>query len=109
MKSCVLISGATGGLGKAFAVECASRGYDLYLTDLCAEPLAVLETALRRTYDVEVRSRSCDLTEPAQRASLFEKLRAERVRFWALVNVAGTDHEGCSASSRASRSAPSCG
>ena len=90
MKSCVLISGATGGLGKAFAVECASRGYDLYLTDLYAEPLAVLEAALRRTYGVEVRSRSCDLTEPAQRASLFEKLRAERVRFWALVNVAGT-------------------
>jgi short-subunit dehydrogenase len=94
MRSYVLISGATGGLGKAFAVECASRGYDLYLTDLHAEPLAVLEAALRRTYDVEVRSRACDLAESTQRASLFEALRAERVRFWALVNVAGTDHEG---------------
>ena len=37
-----MISGATGGLGKAFAVECASRGYDLYLTDLRAEPLETL-------------------------------------------------------------------
>jgi len=94
MKSSVLISGATGGLGKAFAVECASRGYDLYLTDLHAESLAILAAALRRTYGVEVRSRSCDLTEPVQRASLFEALRAERVRVWALINVAGTDHEG---------------
>jgi uncharacterized protein len=94
MRSSVLISGATGGLGKAFAVECASRGYDLYLTDLHAEPLAILEAALRRTYDVEVRSRSCDLSESIERASLFEGLRAERVRFWAVVNVAGTDHEG---------------
>ena len=34
MKSSVFISGATGGLGKAFAVECASRGWDLFLTDL---------------------------------------------------------------------------
>ena len=29
--SLVLISGASGGLGKALAVECASRGWDLYL------------------------------------------------------------------------------
>ena len=94
MKSCVMISGATGGLGKAFAVECASRGYDLYLTDLHAEPLALLAAALRRTYGIEVRSRSCDLTEPVQRAALFDALRTERVRVWALVNVAGTDHEG---------------
>lgn len=34
MKSYVLISGAAGGLGKAFAAECASRGWDMVLTDL---------------------------------------------------------------------------
>jgi uncharacterized protein len=94
MKSCVMVTGATGGLGKAFAVECASRGYDLYLTDLNAEPLALLAAALRRTYEVEVGSHACDLTELVQRASLFEALRLERVRVCALVNVAGTDHEG---------------
>jgi len=94
MQSYVMISGATGGLGKAFAVECASRGYALYLTDLRAEPLALLAAGLHRTYDNEVRWQASDLTDPAQRASLFEALVAERLRFWALVNVAGIDHEG---------------
>lgn len=30
----VCITGAVGTLGKAFAKECASRGWDLFLTDL---------------------------------------------------------------------------
>lgn len=94
MRSYVMISGATGGLGKAFAVECASRGYDLYLTDLRAEPLETLAAALRGAYGVRVTCRPCDLTEPAQRAALFEALQGERACFWAVVNVAGTDHEG---------------
>jgi uncharacterized protein len=94
MQSFVMISGATGGLGKAFAVECASRGYDLYLTDLSLSPLQLLASALRSTYGVEVRWQACDLTEPAQRAGLYDMLRAGPVRFWALINVAGTDHEG---------------
>ena len=34
MDSLVFITGATGGLGKAMAAECASRGWDLFLTDL---------------------------------------------------------------------------
>jgi NAD(P)-dependent dehydrogenase (short-subunit alcohol dehydrogenase family) len=37
--SYVMITGAAGGLGKAFAVECASRGWNLVLTDLRADAL----------------------------------------------------------------------
>ena len=37
----VLITGAAGGLGRAMAVECGKRGYDLFLTDMD-------EAALRR-------------------------------------------------------------
>ena len=40
MRSYVLISGAAGGLGKAFAAECAARGWNLFLTDLSEEALA---------------------------------------------------------------------
>ena len=32
------VTGAAGGLGKAFAVECASRGWDVYLSDLNPAP-----------------------------------------------------------------------
>lgn len=94
MRSFIMITGASGGLGKAFAVECASRGYDLFLTDLHAEALAPLATALQNTYGVQIRWQACDLTDTDQRLGLFEALRAEAVRFRALINVAGTDHEG---------------
>jgi short-subunit dehydrogenase len=94
MTSYILITGAAGGLGKAFAVECASRGHDLILTDLHPQPLATLATGLRNTYRVDAQWHACDLTDAAQRAALFETLAAERRSFWALINVAGLDHEG---------------
>lgn len=94
MKRYVMISGATGGLGKAFAVECASRGWHLYLTDLDPDALEVLSKSLRGTYGVQVRWQACDLTDAGQRTALFEALAAEEARFVALINVAGGDHEG---------------
>ena len=34
LKPFVLITAAAGGLGKAFAAECASRDWNLFLTDI---------------------------------------------------------------------------
>jgi len=92
--SMVLISGATGGLGKAFAVECASRGWDLFLTDQSPERLEVLAGSLQNTYRVKVQYRACDLTDVSARANFFEHLRANGLRVWFLINVAGVDYEG---------------
>jgi short-subunit dehydrogenase len=89
-----MITGATGGLGKAFAVECAARGENLYLTDLREEPLAQLATALRRAYRIDVRSRVCDLTDEQQRSELFAAFAQDAARFSKLINVAGGDAEG---------------
>ena len=94
MANYVFISGATGGLGKAFAVECASRGWDLALTDLSGPRLETLATSLRQTYGVEVVQHACDLTDPAARAGLFKLLHDRRLRFCMLINVAGVDYEG---------------
>lgn len=94
MNTWVLITGATGGLGKAFAVECASRGWDLFLTDLNQSCLETLAGSISSTYGVRVRSAACDLTNSACRTRLFEDLRLEGLRFWGLVNVAGLDYEG---------------
>jgi len=91
-RSLVMISGAAGGLGKAFAVECASRGWDLFLTDLNLESLERLACALRASYAVRVQTYACDLSEAGARAALFEQIRG--LRFWALLNIAGIDHEG---------------
>jgi hypothetical protein len=94
MDSWIFISGATGGLGKAFAVECASRGYQLYLTDLRSEALETLSNGLRKAYGVPVQYFACDLTDPASRASLFDAVCSAHIRFWGVINVAGTDYEG---------------
>jgi len=94
MANFVFISGATGGLGKAFAVECASRGWDLFLTDLSAARLDTLSTSLQQTYEVNVIVYACDLTDFEARAGLFNFIRGRGMAFHMLINVAGVDYEG---------------
>jgi len=94
MRSMVFISGAAGGLGKAFAVECAQRGWDLYLTDLNGEQLNVLASALHRTYGIRVQTKECNLMDPDSRKKLFKAISSGLHRFRGLINVAGLDVEG---------------
>ena len=94
MKSLVCITGATGGLGKAFAVECASRGWDLFLTDLSEFALSQLAHSLINTYNINVHYRSCDLTDFEARSALFEHLVQSGLDFNMLINIAGLDYEG---------------
>jgi short-subunit dehydrogenase len=93
-KGATLITGATGGLGKAFAVECASRGCDLFLTDRSPALLETLACGLRNAYGVRVSTFACDLTDPTLREGLFNQLRSDCTRLTMLINVAGTDYEG---------------
>jgi short-subunit dehydrogenase len=94
MISWIMITGATGGLGKAFAVECASRGWNVFLTDLRETSLQILNDSLRRTYGVDVQQQACDLADATSRSQLFANLQQSERRFWGLVNVAGLDNEG---------------
>jgi uncharacterized protein len=94
LDSPVLITGAAGGLGKAFAVECAGRGWDLLLTDLKQSSLATLASSLQATYGVCVAYQACDLTDSASRDALYNRIRLEGCRLCMLINVAGTDQEG---------------
>jgi uncharacterized protein len=93
-RSFVAITGAAGGLGKAFAVECASRGWNLLLTDLAPQPLETLAAGLRSSYGVRIITHTCDLTDPVSRTALYGRIHQEGLRFWGLLNVAGIDHEG---------------
>ncbi len=94
MNSMFFITGATGGLGKAFAAECASRGLDLFLTDLREEDLAMLAQGLERSYGIRALYHAANLTEAASRARMFHRIRQEGWKFRGLLNVAGLDHEG---------------
>lgn len=88
------ISGATGGLGKAFAVECARRGWDLVLTDLDQPALETLSNGLRRTYLIDCDYFAADLTDLNARDDLFNYLDSTGINFSGLINVAGVEFEG---------------
>jgi uncharacterized protein len=94
MKSKVYISGATGGFGRSMAAECASRGWDLFLTDCCEERLANLADALSSAYNVSVEWYACDMADVASRTTLLNTLQSRGVKLHMAVNVAGLDHEG---------------
>lgn len=94
MKDRVLVTGAAGGLGKAFAAECAARGWDLMLTDRSDAALAVLAAGLERMYGVDVAWRAADLTVGAQREEMWADLSARGETLCMVVNVAGLDFEG---------------
>lgn len=92
--SYVMITGATGGLGKAFAAECASRGWNLFLTDLNPATLQTVATGLERMYGVKVLCQSADLTDASAREALWQHIGQMGLRFHFLINVAGLDYEG---------------
>jgi len=94
MKSYVLITGAAGGVGKAFTEECAARGWDLLITDISNEKLQPLAKGLEREHGIEVITLPCDLTDADSRESLWDQINRLGLRFHMLINVAGGDVEG---------------
>jgi hypothetical protein len=90
----VLITGASGGLGRALAGECARRGWNMLLTDLSADSLIALQTGLTRQYKTTVAVKACDLTSSVSVDQLLAFIDRHDLRFDMLLNVAGIDNEG---------------
>ena len=90
----VLITGAAGGLGRAFAVECAKRSYNMLLTDINGSGLEAIKQGLQCQYDVEVHTFPCDITRDNAVDDMMDFARQNNIRFDMLLNVAGVDFEG---------------
>ncbi len=90
----VLITGAAGGLGRAFAIECARRGYRLFLTDISADGLQSIQAGLKRQFAVMAETAVCDITKDDDVQRLMNRARALDFQFDLLLNVAGIDYEG---------------
>ena len=90
----VFITGASGGLGRAIAAECASRGYRLFLTDINEEGLKRLQSGLERQYGTCVAVKACDLTRDESVDEMLSVIDASGIRFDMLFNIAGVDFEG---------------
>ena len=91
-KGYALITGATGGLGKAFVYTVAARGENLLLTGRSEEKLAVLKAQVQEKYPkIDVRIYAADLANEGGRYAMMEKITADGVKISTLVNVTGAD------------------
>lgn len=84
-----LITGASAGIGAAFAQLLAAEGYDLVLVARRAERLDQLGKALAAKYGVEAHALPADLADPAAPASICGQLVEWGVQVDALINNAG--------------------
>ena len=85
------ISGATGGIGKAFCYSCAKKGYDLFLTGRSVDKLCALKDSIKSKFNVEVLTFACDISSQEQRQNMVNFIDQTGVKFNRIINVAGVD------------------
>jgi short-subunit dehydrogenase len=83
----VLITGATSGIGAAFARRLGGRGHDLFLTGRRIEPLASLARELEGSFSIRVQTAIVELADERALAGLVERVRGMRLAM--LINNAG--------------------
>lgn len=88
-KTFTLITGASEGLGKAFAFECAARKMNLLLVALPGIALHQLASSIERNFQVTVIVFEKDLTIEADCWSLYEEITENNWSVNMLVNNAG--------------------
>jgi short-subunit dehydrogenase len=84
-----LVTGASRGLGMAFARELAERHYNLVLVARSPEPLQAFAAELRRSSPVTVMTVQVDLSSPGAGQLLAEQLSSSCIPIDLLVNNAG--------------------
>lgn len=84
-----LVTGASAGIGEAFARDLAARGHDLVLTARRVERLETLAQALRSAHGTRVTVLPADLADPDAVHALCEALAARGLVVDWLINNAG--------------------
>jgi uncharacterized protein len=92
--SYALITGASLGLGRAFARECAARGMGLVLVALPGSGLPELARELEREHGIPVNAIEADLTEASALKALADLIQSDSLELDILVNNAGIGFVG---------------
>lgn len=85
----VLITGASGGIGKALCEEFAKDGYDLILAARSVDKMHSQAADLQRRFKVRVTAIGADLENPAGAEQMHAEIKKSGTVLTALVNNAG--------------------
>ena len=83
-----LVTGASSGIGKAFAELLAGRGYALVLTARRGDRLDELAAALGQRHGIDTHTIVADLAEPNAPAAIARRLIIQRNTWQPVRNVA---------------------
>jgi uncharacterized protein len=84
-----LVTGASAGIGQAFAEVFAANGFDLVIVARREDRLRALAASLQQRHGGRVHVFASDLSSPDASARLCNQLTADRISIDALVNNAG--------------------
>lgn len=97
--STALITGASSGIGKAFAQQLAARNTNLVLVARSQEKLHQLTKELQENHNIQVEVIVKDLTEPHAAQAIFDATQSKGLTIDLLINNAGFGDYGDFASS----------
>lgn len=89
-----LITGASAGIGKSLAIECANRGHHLFLVALPGNGLESFPSELRSRFGIRVEHLALDLTRTDAPQQLYDHVTSLGLKVNILINNAGNGHVG---------------
>lgn len=90
-----LITGACGGLGKAFVTKCAENSENLLLAGTSEKKLSALYNEISERFNnLKILTYVCDLANRENRKGLLEFISKEKITITRLINNAGVIIEG---------------
>jgi short-subunit dehydrogenase len=85
-----LVTGATSGIGLAWARLLARKGYDLVIVARGTNALDEIRIDLERAFPIRVKAIAADLSKPRAARGVFDELEKERIEPEVLINNAGS-------------------
>lgn len=89
MHKTVLITGASSGIGRAFAFKYAEQGENLILTARTKTRLDEIKAEIEKKYSVKVDVLTKDLSKEFSAMELYEEIKYKNMKVDILINNAG--------------------